>query len=166
MSADSASPILSQEFLSDPYPVLARLREEDPVHFIPGINVWMITRYDDVRRLFTDPNVTNDPRAFEHYQAPPEGTYLRWLTENSLFSAPPEQHARQRKLVSAALTPRAVKRMEEQVRQVVEQFSEDIHKYLKGMSILARKDTLSYRTTKFLRRNWLPAATFTPGAGV
>lgn len=35
----------------------------------------------------------------------------------------------------------------------VEQFSEDIRRYLNGLPIIARKDTLTYRTTKFVRRN-------------
>ena len=37
----------------------------------------------------------------------------------------------------------------------VEQFSEDIHRHLAGLPVTARKDTLSYRTGKFIRRNKL-----------
>ena len=36
-----------------------------------------------------------------------------------------------------------------------EQLAEDVRRYLKGLPVLARKDTLSYRTAKFVRRNWL-----------
>ncbi len=35
----------------------------------------------------------------------------------------------------------------------VEQFSEDIHRYLEGLPVLARKDTLWYRSAKFIKRN-------------
>ena len=35
----------------------------------------------------------------------------------------------------------------------VEQFSEDIRLYLEGRPIRARKDTVRYRASKFLRRN-------------
>jgi serine/threonine protein kinase len=35
----------------------------------------------------------------------------------------------------------------------VEQFSEDIRRYLEGRPVVARRDTVGYRTTKFLRRN-------------
>lgn len=116
-------PFLSDEFHKNPAKIIADLRENDPVHLIPGLNVWVVTRYEDVRRLFTDPNVDNDPRLYENYQAPAEDSPRRWMTDNSLFSVGPEQHARQRRLVSAALTPRAVARMEGQVREVVEQFA-------------------------------------------
>ena len=33
------------------------------------------------------------------------------------------------------------------------QFSEDIRRYLEGLPVIARKDTWSYRSTKFIRRN-------------
>jgi cytochrome P450 enzyme len=117
------SPVLSEEFVLEPHAVIARLRSEDPVHFVPGFGFWMVTRYDDVRRLFTDPNVTNDPRVYEHYVAPPEGTFMRWVSDHGLFSLPPEEHARVRRLVSAAFTPRAIARMDAQVAEVVEQFA-------------------------------------------
>ena len=36
--------------------------------------------------------------------------------------------------------------------------AEDIVRYLEGRPILARSDTLSYRSSKFIRRHWLPVA--------
>jgi cytochrome P450 len=121
------SPVLSEEFVLTPHAVIARLRAEDPVHFVPTLGFWMVTRYDDVRRLFTDPNVTNDPRVYEHYVAPPEGTFMRWASDHGLFSLPPDEHARVRRLVSAAFTPRAIARMDSQVAEVVEQFASPLH---------------------------------------
>jgi serine/threonine protein kinase/Tfp pilus assembly protein PilF len=40
-----------------------------------------------------------------------------------------------------------------------QQLAGDIQRYLDGMPVIARGDTLSYRTTKFVRRHWLPVAT-------
>ncbi len=40
----------------------------------------------------------------------------------------------------------------------VEQFSEDIRRHLDGLPVLARKDTISYRTLKFVRRHKLGVA--------
>ncbi|HTO06039.1 MAG TPA: cytochrome P450 [Myxococcota bacterium] len=122
-TAAPSSPMLTEEFMLDPYPVIARLRVEDPVHFVPGLGFWFVTRYDDVRNLFTDPNVTNDPRAYEHYVPPAPGTYMAKVEGQGLFSLPPEEHARVRRLVSAAFTPRAISRMDQQVKDVVEQFA-------------------------------------------
>jgi eukaryotic-like serine/threonine-protein kinase len=46
-----------------------------------------------------------------------------------------------------------------------EQLSADIQRYLEGKPVIARRDTVSYRTSKFVKRHWLPvsaaaAATF------
>jgi cytochrome P450 len=120
------SPVLSEAYVLDPYPIIARLRSEDPVHFVPGIGLWMVTRYDDVRRLFTDENVTNDPRAYEYFM-PPEDPFMRWAADHGLFSLPPEEHARVRRLVSAAFTPRAIARMTAQVLEVVARFAAPLH---------------------------------------
>jgi cytochrome P450 len=121
------SPVLSEEYVLDPYPIIARLRREDPVHFVPGIGFWLVTRYDDVRRLLTDENVTNDPRAYEYFVPPPEGSFMRWAADHGLFALPPEEHARVRRLVSAAFTPRAVARMTAQVLEVVARFAAPLH---------------------------------------
>lgn len=48
---------------------------------------------------------------------------MRWGEDHGLFALAPEDHARIRRLVSAAFTPRAVRRMEAQIVEVVEQVS-------------------------------------------
>src|ERR1700761_1250490 len=41
-------PLLDPEVLADPYPLYARLRTEDPVHWDPFLHAWVVTRYVDV----------------------------------------------------------------------------------------------------------------------
>jgi cytochrome P450 len=119
-----ASPFLDPAFMDDPYPALAKLRAEDPVHFVATLGFWFILRHDDVKRLFNDPeNATPDRRYWEHFRPRPAGTFMRWVEDNGFFSLPAEEHTRLRKLFSAALTPRAVKRYEAQVRETVERFA-------------------------------------------
>jgi cytochrome P450 len=119
-----ASPFLDPSFMDDPYPALAKLRDEDPVHFVAPLGFWFVLRHDDVKRLFNDPEyATPDRRFWEHFTPRPEGTFMRWVEDNGFFSLPPEEHTRLRKLFSAALTPRAVKRYEAQVRETVERFA-------------------------------------------
>lgn len=107
------------------YAIIRELREDDPVHQVPGVGFWFVTRHEDVKRLFNDPsNVTNDRRAYEHHvPRGEEGSLVRWSENNGLFAMAPEDHARVRRLVSAAFTPRAVARMDDQIRRVVEQFA-------------------------------------------
>jgi cytochrome P450 len=124
----SESPIQSEAFAFDPYPIIARLREEDPVHWVPGFGFWWVTRHDDIRRLLDDPdNATGDRRAWEFYVAPPEGTFSRWVADHNLFALSRAEHARVRRIVSAAFTPRAVARIEGQVREVIARYAAPLH---------------------------------------
>ena len=122
-TAPAVDPFFSSEYRDDPAATVARMRREDPVHFMEPLGAWIVLRYDLIHRLYTDPNVTNDPRAYEHAQPPPPGTELERTQTLSLFSASPDQHAHMRRLVSKALTPNAVARMEDQVVDVIEQYA-------------------------------------------
>jgi tetratricopeptide (TPR) repeat protein len=37
-----------------------------------------------------------------------------------------------------------------------QQFASDVQRYLNGLPVIARRDTLSYRSAKFVKRHWLP----------
>jgi cytochrome P450 len=41
----------------DPYPIYARLRAEAPVSYVPAVDLWLVTRWDDVRTVASDPAV-------------------------------------------------------------------------------------------------------------
>ncbi|MFT5443193.1 MAG: cytochrome P450 [Myxococcota bacterium] len=122
----TTDPLLTDEYFENPAAVTAMLRRTDPVHYIEPLDAWMITRYDDIRELFIDPRVSNDRRYFSHYQPAPEGSQLRWMSEHNFFSAPEDEHQRMRNLVSKTMTPRGVKRMEAQIRDVVGQFADKL----------------------------------------
>jgi cytochrome P450 len=76
-----------------------------------------------VLRLFTDPSCTPDSRVWDRYEPAPAGSWREMNETQGLFPASPEEHTRLRRLAASALTPRAVRRMEWQVREVVEQFA-------------------------------------------
>ena len=120
-----ASPLMTPEFQDDWVPVIHRLREEDPVHWVP-FGFWYVTRYDDVKMLFADERVTPDRRVWQ-FNVPPDRPFMRWAMDNGIFAMEPERHARTRKLVTAAFRPRVVARMEDQIRATVEQFAAPLH---------------------------------------
>jgi cytochrome P450 len=43
--------ITLEELERDPYPIYARLRDEEPVSWVPAVQLWLVTRYDDVRAV-------------------------------------------------------------------------------------------------------------------
>jgi cytochrome P450 len=67
----------------DPYPIYARLRDEEPVSFVPAVGLWLVSRHDDVKR------VTNDPETFTAATEP--STLNRTMGENMLGMEGPEQ---------------------------------------------------------------------------
>jgi cytochrome P450 len=82
-----------------------------------------VTRYDDVRQLFSDSRVSADPRDYERYKPPSHAGAERWLEEMPFRARSSDPQMLGRRLVSAALTPRAVTRMERQVAEVVEEYA-------------------------------------------
>ncbi len=91
--------------------------------WLPGLDAWLVTRHEDVRLLLSESRVTTDPRVYHRYRAPSDPRAARWLSEMPFRSTPSDGQASGRQLVSAALSPRAVARMEKCVRDVVEEFA-------------------------------------------
>ncbi|MBL6986104.1 MAG: cytochrome P450 [Methylobacter sp.] len=69
----------SPEFIANPYPVYARMREQAPVYLLePG--AWVITRYHDVEHLLKSPLLTKDiPSMFNQ-------RYGRSMNDEPVFS--------------------------------------------------------------------------------
>ena len=62
-SAGSGNPIVfdpaSPEYIADPYPVLRRIREADPVHRTKV--GWLVTRYEHVAAVLRDSRIWGIP---------------------------------------------------------------------------------------------------------
>jgi cytochrome P450 len=50
----ASTPIRWDDWADDPYPLYRRLRDEAPVYFDEGCGAYVITRYDDVAKVFRD----------------------------------------------------------------------------------------------------------------
>jgi hypothetical protein len=99
-------------FLADPFPLYARLRDEDPVHWSPRLKAWVLTRYEDVRRVCLDANMSSDRlRPFFAALPAPEAAkvaeLVRYLTLWMVFRDPPE-HTRLRRLAGKVFHVRSI----------------------------------------------------------
>src|SRR5438270_537840 len=47
-------------FLADPFATYARLRDDDPAHWSHYLKAWVLTRYDDVKRVCLDSRMSSD----------------------------------------------------------------------------------------------------------
>jgi cytochrome P450 len=50
--------LLAPQARADPHPLLHRMRAEDPVHWSPQLNRWVLTRYADIVQALRDPGLT------------------------------------------------------------------------------------------------------------
>jgi cytochrome P450 len=114
-----ATPLVDPAVLADPHPVLAELRESDPVHRLEGatgLPIWMVTRYDDVLAALSDPRLSNDPH---HASALTEVLRGDFLSRSMIGTDPPE-HTRLRRLVSKAFTARRVEGLRPRVQEITD----------------------------------------------
>ena len=110
--------------LADPYPLLRRLREEDPIHWSERLGSWIVTRYDDLYALVNDPRLASDrSSAYMSVLPEPQQTNLRPLGEhisNWLGFTDPPKHTRMRKLVGKVFTPRLAENMSGRIQEIVD----------------------------------------------
>ncbi|MEV5341375.1 cytochrome P450 [Streptomyces sp. NPDC052676] len=74
-------------FVRDPYPWLDTLRAEAPVHHDPRTGLWLVSRYEDIRRVLLDPDVFHPDNA-QHAVTPLPIGVLRVLARAG-FNLPP-----------------------------------------------------------------------------
>ena len=120
--------LFSAELLADPYAGYSRLREQAPVltaSMMGGPPLWLVTRYDDVRTVLTDPRFANDAsraggpdiREAMMRRLGLDGEEADYLSQ-SILNFDGADHTRLRKLVSRAFTVRRVADLRPRVEQI------------------------------------------------
>jgi cytochrome P450 len=108
----------------NPFPLYARLQEEDPVHWSPALKSWVLTRYDDVRQVCMGQSVSSD-RLRPFYESLKDerrdilSGVMRYLNHWLVFQAPPE-HTRLRRLLNTVVSAATVAEMGPAIRDAFE----------------------------------------------
>ena len=119
-----AADLQSPDVLADPYPLYARLRREDPVHWDERLDAWLLTRYDDVVRALSDARLFSSDRTdpfLDHLDAEQRRSFdlfARVRRRILAFNDPPA-HDVGRAMVTGALGPELVAALEPYVHRVV-----------------------------------------------
>ena len=111
---------------TNPYEVYRELRKEAPVSWSPMLQVWVLTRYDDVLEALKDHRRFSSERTravnpivqqMERYRmsSGPLGT------TPTMLSIDPPDHTRMRSLVSKAFTPKQVERVRPHMQEIAEE---------------------------------------------
>lgn len=125
------------EFLTaavlDPFPELEALRKQGPVLYVPALDLYVVTRYQDVVRVLIDhdgfsarnANAPLHPLCPEAQRVLKDGGFRQVPTLNS----DPPRHGPIRKAVLGSLTPRRMNGMEPLVRNVAGGCIDDLARY-------------------------------------
>ncbi|MER5306705.1 cytochrome P450 [Streptomyces sp. NPDC002773] len=114
----------SAEFVADPYPAYARLRATGRAHWFAPTRQWLIPHHEDVSALLRDRRLGRTyTHRFTHEefgQEPPAAAHepFHTLNDHGLLDLEAADHARIRRLVSKAFTPRTVEDLAPTVRRL------------------------------------------------
>jgi cytochrome P450 len=118
--------LLSWEFIQNPYSVYRDMREETGVRRLTiktlsaGLHAWLITEYEDARKLLADPRLSKNtrylPRIISLHKADEEDVQFA-NSASMLFSDPPD-HTRLRRTFGKAFTMRRVESMRPWIEEV------------------------------------------------
>ncbi|MBT4381240.1 MAG: cytochrome P450 [Gammaproteobacteria bacterium] len=132
--SESSTQLFSPENLIDPYPAYKKLRDEAPVHFMPEMNLHVVTRYDLLREAIKR---TDDfSSKYDQFLGGAQQMMFMTLSEEQQAEAmaineqmveiPPTmltldepEHTQYRSLVSKLFTASQVRKSEDSVRAVI-----------------------------------------------
>ena len=106
-------------FHDNPFPIYRALRERTPVKAMPDGSVFL-TRYDDLIAIYKNPKAFSSDKRREFKPKFGDSLLFEHHTTSLVFSDPP-LHTRVRKLISGALTPRAIAGMETSLIRLVDE---------------------------------------------
>ena len=131
-----------EELERDPYPIYSLLRDQEPVSWVPAVQLWLVTRSEDVRTVDLSPEIftaATDP-----------STLNRTMGVNMLGSEGPGQ-VRTRRIVEPPFRPRDV---EERTQGMIPKLAHElIDRFVdRGGCDLFREfaDPMSVRSLRFM----------------
>ncbi|HYY78333.1 MAG TPA: cytochrome P450 [Actinomycetes bacterium] len=108
--------------LADPYPVYAQARKEAPVFYSELLQLWYVTRYDDIVTVARNPARFSSAEAvnvpLDYTEATRQAIASSFLSHGSLTNNDPPSHTKIRRLVNKAFTTRQVADLEDRVRAI------------------------------------------------
>lgn len=115
---------LDPAIVLDPYPFLNRLRSEGPVFYLPDLDHYIVTRFDDVEAILMDRETWSASNASSPLMpvcpAAQEVLDTGFKRVPTLNNADPPRHGPMRKSVLAVMTPRRLKALEPTLRDYAE----------------------------------------------
>jgi len=129
-AAQAFNPFEGPHF-EDPYPLFTTLRAQVPVFYAQQIDHWVVSRHDDIKRVFLDPKTFSCKNALTPIH--PLNAKAQHILEQGGFRMTPAfgnndrpEHTRFRKHVQSVFTPQYLKDHEPRIAQIIGQFIDQI----------------------------------------
>ncbi|MEU9153485.1 cytochrome P450 [Streptomyces sp. NPDC048417] len=106
----------------DPPPTLRALQDRAPfsrVRLWDGSTPWLVTRYEDVRALLADPRISSDS-THPHFPHQSPATMERRKQARAFINMDDPEHARLRRMVTAAFSIKRVEALRPAVQKIVD----------------------------------------------
>jgi cytochrome P450 len=98
-----------------------------PVQLPEGVAAWSVSRGDVVKRLLTHPGVSRDLKGTVPGYEPGSVAWLSpWVDIDHMATADGKEHARLRRLITPALSPRRVTALQPQIEALVARLLDDL----------------------------------------
>ncbi len=111
---------------NNPFPFYRALREQQPVYYDAQMDVYQVTRYEDVLAVLRDPITYSQEHGYQDRYA---NGHVEELAEimnrdgggfiRDIIACDPPAHTRLRRLLESAFTAHRVKSLEPRIRQIV-----------------------------------------------
>jgi cytochrome P450 len=123
MSDSATLPLYMRRDAFDPDPELTRVREQEGVRRVTGVfgmDLWLVTRYADVREVLGDAVRFSNARQPRPPGAPDMSEEeIRSQRAGHLLLFDPPEHTRLRRMLTPEFTMRRMRRLEPRIRQIV-----------------------------------------------
>jgi cytochrome P450 len=115
-------------FMTDPWPVLDRMRTQYPVAFHKDLNAWMVSPHDLILQVLRSPRYSTKIDDWKDYQPSTagEGTLFAQVREYSLSVVSPQEHMRLRQLTGPAFSRRVMDQIEAKIKSSISQVFDEI----------------------------------------
>lgn len=112
-------------FVADPYPALARAREDSPIVWHEGLGQWVTTTHQAAGDVLRNRRLG---RIFRERSISPDDpwTVFDWLHADSILDSEPPKHTRLRRLVAGAFARGHVARLQPRVEQIAQSLLEEV----------------------------------------
>jgi cytochrome P450 len=120
-----------EAFRNDPYPVLKRLRDAEPIHRDNALSRWFVTGFDNVREVLRNKDLSNDinravPESYTGRIASNAKASGMSISINSILFMDDPAHRRLRSLVSKPFSAKAIEELRPRIRENVAELLDTI----------------------------------------